>query len=320
MKCRICGNESGNKLHRIREMMFGQGEAFDYLECAGCRCLQIVEIPPSMSKYYPANYYAFTPVDPRGPLLKFLLKLRNRYAMSGRGLLGGLLHRYAPPKLPLASLARLNPNHDARILDVGCGRGLLLEALADLGFRNLVGADPFLPDDVKRASGVEFRKATIHEVTGEFDLIMFHHAFEHISDPGPTLKAVERLLAPGGRCVIRIPTVSSYAWEHYRTNWVQLDAPRHFYVHSVESIRILASQAGLELESVVYDSSAFQFWASEQYAADIPLRDIRSYSVSPKRSLFTREQIAAFETRAAELNRTERGDQGAFYLRKPSVA
>jgi len=38
---------------------------------------------------------------------------------------------------------------------------------------------------------------------------------------------------PGGWCVIRIPTVSSFAWEHYREQWVQLDAPRHFFLHKV---------------------------------------------------------------------------------------
>jgi SAM-dependent methyltransferase len=273
-----------------------------------------------MSEYYPLGYYAFTTVPPRGRLLKFMLKLRNRYTLSGRGLVGKLLHRLAPPKLPLGSLARLGLDRSTRVLDVGCGRGLLLNALGELGFVNLVGADPFLPGDVENGNGVTFLKTSIHEITGEFDVIMLHHAFEHVSDPGPTLKAVERLLASGGRCIIRIPTVSSYAWEHYRTNWVQLDAPRHFYIHSVESMRILAGRVGLELESIVYDSSSFQFWASEQYAADIPLVDPRSYSVSPRSSSFTSKQIAAFEKRAAELNRTGRGDQAAFYLRKPSVA
>ncbi len=301
-------------------MMFGLRDEFDYLECSSCKCLQIIDVPASMSKYYPANYYSFASVPPRSRLLKFLLKLRNRYALSGRGFIGKLLHRYSPPKLPLSSLARLELDHDARILDVGCGRGLLLNALSDMGFVNLLGIDPFLAADVENENGVKLLKTSIHDVTGEFDVIMFHHAFEHISDPGPTLKAVHRLLAPGGRCVIRIPTVSSYAWQHYKTNWVQLDAPRHFYIHSIESMRILAGQAGLELESVVYDSSAFQFWASEQYAADIPLVDSRSYSVSPANSRFTNEQIAAFEKRAIELNQSELGDQAAFYLARPSVA
>lgn len=320
MKCRICGNESGNQSHRLREMMFGSRDEFDYLECSRCKCLQIASIPASMSKYYPAGYYSFAAVAPRSWILKFLLKVRNRYALTGRGIIGKLLHRYAPPKLPLSSLAPLGLGHDARILDVGCGRGLLLNALRDVGFVNLVGLDPFLAAEVESENGVRLLRTTIHGVTGEFDVIMFHHAFEHISDPGPTLKAVGRLLAPGGRCVIRIPTVSSYAWQHYKTNWVQLDPPRHFYLHSVESMRILVEEAGLELQSVVYDSSAFQFWGSEQYAADIPLSDSRSYSVSPANSIFSRKQIDAFETRAKELNQSQLGDQAAFYLTKPSVA
>ena len=320
LRCRICNNESGNRLHQVREMMFGLRDEFEYLECASCKCVQIVEVPASMSKYYPANYYSFAPIPNRGRLLKLLLKLRNRYALSGRGVIGKLLHRVAPPKLPLSSLAPLELEHDANILDVGCGRGLLLSALGELGFDNLLGIDPFLAADVEDENGVLLLKKTIHDVTGEFDLIMLHHAFEHISDPEETLRTVGKLLPPGGSCIIRIPTVSSYAWQHYKTNWVQLDAPRHFYIHSLESMKILADRAGLELESVVYDSSAFQFWGSEQYVADIPLMDSRSYSVSPKESLFTRKQISAFEKRAMELNHAKLGDQAAFYVRKDSVA
>jgi hypothetical protein len=99
---------------------------------------------------------------------------------------------------------------------------------------------------------------------------------------------------------------------------VQLDAPRHFYVHSVESVKMLAERAGFELETVGYDSTAFQFWASEQYALDIPLYDTRSYLVSPKKSIFSKAQIATFEKRAIELNDAKLGDQAAFYLRKSS--
>jgi spermidine synthase len=83
-------------------------------------------------------------------------------------------------------------------------------------------------------------------------------------------------------------------------------------------MQILAEQAGLELSEVVYDSSAFQFWASEQYALNIPLYDNRSYAVAPKASYFTKEQIAAFEKRAKELNHAKLGDQAVFYLRRPS--
>jgi len=317
MKCRVCSNQSGNESHTLREMMFGFRDRFEYLECSNCKCLQIVDIPASMAKYYPANYHSFAPVSPPNRLRRLLARLRNEYAVSNQGIIGRLLYRLIPPKIALRSLAHLRLDRGARILDVGCGTGILLNALGDIGFTNLLGVDPFLSADVEYENGVTLLKKTIHEIAGEFDVIMFHHAFEHIADPGPTLEAVHELLAPGGSCIIRVPTVSSYAWQHYAANWVQLDPPRHFYIYSVEGVKILAERAGLELRSVVYDSTAFQFWASEQYVADIPLYDARSYLLSPKASIFSKEEIAGFEKRALELNRARLGDQAAFYLSKP---
>lgn len=57
---------------------------------------------------------------------------------------------------------------------------------------------------------------------------MFHHSFEHIADPFETLCSVRRLLS-SGTCLIRIPIVDSWAWENYGVNWIQIDAPRHFF-------------------------------------------------------------------------------------------
>ena len=318
--CRVCHNGADNRPLRLREMMFGTRDEFDYLECASCGCVQIVDIPASMSKYYPATYHSFAPVSRQNKLRRLLTRIRNAYAISRRGIVGRVLSRFFPPDTALRSLSEIKLDRGLRILDVGCGAGMLLNALNGLGFRNLLGVDPFLPADVEYANGLKLLKRSIHQVEGQFDLIMFHHAFEHIPDPDSTLDAVRELLAPGGTCIIRIPTVSSYAWRHYGINWVQLDAPRHFYVHSVRSMKILADRAGLEVSNVVCDSSAFQFWASEQYAMDIPLFDIRSFAVTPTESIFTKAQIAAFENRALDLNREEQGDQAVFYLRKRSVA
>jgi len=307
-------------MHSFREMMFGSRDVFEYLECAKCKCVQIAAIPVSMSKYYPASYHSFAPLAPRNRFRGLGAKLRDRYAVSGRGALGKYLSRRFPPDAALASLSALDLNHATRILDVGCGSGMLLNALGDLGFRSLLGIDPFLAADIDRGSGVRLMRKTIHEVEGEFDVIMFHHSFEHLADPEESLKAARLRLSPRGHCLIRMPIVSSYAWRHYGKDWVQLDAPRHFYIHSIDSVRILADRAGFEVSKLVYDSTAFQFWASEQYALDIPLYDPRSYAVAPRSSIFTGKQIAAFEKRACELNAARLGDQACFYLTKQSVA
>lgn len=58
--CRICGNTEGNQSFFPKEMMFGWREAFEYLECARCGCLQIAEVPENLARYYPSDgYYSY---------------------------------------------------------------------------------------------------------------------------------------------------------------------------------------------------------------------------------------------------------------------
>jgi len=79
---------------------------------------------------------------------------------------------------------------------------------------------------------------------------------------------------------------------------------------------ILAKQAGLIIENIVFDSTDFQFWASEQYKMDIPLNDPRSYAVDPLQSIFTGAQIEHFKKMAAELNMQKKATSYAFTLGK----
>jgi len=170
----------------------------------------------------------------------------------------------------------------------------------------LTGVDPFIPRDVGHASGAKVFKATIHDVHGRFDLVLLNHAFEHIPDQLETLQAVASRLAPGGHCLVRVPTVSSYAWEHYREDWVQLDAPRHFFLHSVESLRRLGERAGLTLQAVEFDSTELQFAGSELHRRDCP------WTVGMPG--YSRAELRRFRAKARALNAEGRGDQAAFWF------
>jgi SAM-dependent methyltransferase len=317
MKCRICGNSQENQIHEAREMMFGYRDLFRYFQCAQCECLQIIDILPDMSKYYPDNYYSYREIPNPNIIKKFLVKSRNEYAFWEKGLVGKFLYANYP-KADLRDIGRLVRQRDAKILDVGCGTGRLLHSLRELGMNNLLGIDPYNAKDLQYKNGVQIQKKEIREVRGKWDLVMFHHSFEHIPNPLETLKVVASLLNPDGHCIIRIPTVSSYAWKHYGVNWVQLDAPRHIYLHSIKSMQILADQARLSLDKVVYDSSSFQFWGSEQYCQGIPLLDEYSYKINPSASIFSKREILLFGKRAIVLNEIEQGDQAIFYLRPNS--
>jgi hypothetical protein len=115
--------------------------------------------------------------------------------------------------------------------------------------------------------------------------------------------------------VIRVPVADSWAWRAYGTDWVQLDAPRHLFLHTRQSIELLSKRAGLKVVRVFHDSYAFQFWGSEQYRRGIPLRDPRSYGEDPQTDLFTATEIAEFERRSVKLNREAAGDSAGFVLR-----
>lgn len=320
IRCKIC-NSTDNTIYETEEMMFGYKDKFTYFQCSICECLQIAEIPHNMSKYYPSNYYSFSRKAPSRLLNIFkrrIVKIRDNYAIYDKGIIGKLIYSKFPEQ-GARSLSLINLTRDSRILDVGCGVGYLLCRLKELGFNNLLGIDFYLKEDIDYKNGLKILKKTIQDLDekdDKYDLIMFHHSFEHIPDGVETLNSVRKLLSSKGCCLIITPTVSSHAWKHYGVNWVQLDAPRHFFIHSLKSMYILARKVSLDLEKIVYNSTEFQFWGSEQYLRSIPLESTKSYGKNPSNSIFSKADIKKFRRKAEQLNLKNEGDQVCFYLRK----
>ncbi len=317
MKCRICDNAEGHETFHVREMMFGLKEIFEYFKCPACGCLQIAEFPKDLSKYYSSGYYSYsTPVSEDSRLKLLLKKKRDKYAAFGGTITGRILLSLFPADL-IGLYTTMPP--ESKILDVGCGDGSLIRRLKQIGFANVEGIDPFIDVTISYSDGVKVERKSLMEMEGVWDLITYHHSFEHIKNPFEELTRVRELLSEGGLCMIRIPTVDSWAWEHYGTSWVQIDAPRHFYLHSLKSMETLAVRTGFSIDKAVYDSTSFQFWGSEQVLNSIHLNSDDSFQKSPERSVFTRKQISNYERKAAYLNRRQKGDQAAFFLRKKQV-
>ena len=313
--CRICGNNEGNRLHTAREMAFGLREPFTYLECGGCGCVQLLEIPSDMAKYYPPGYYS---LQPHGTIKTLMRRRWSAHAFGKKNLVGWFVAYAFFAHRPMLAVKRVNPSKSARILDVGCGRGYLLQDLAMLGFTNLTGADPFVEQDLNYESGVKVFKRGLPELEGQFDLIMLHHSFEHMDKPAAIVGQIAARLAPGGKVILGIPVASSFAWKHYGVNWVNLDAPRHFFLHTFKSIELLASKADLKIEQIVHEGNDEQFWGSEQFANDIPSNDPRSLGASTFRRFARWGKIRECRAKAAELNSRGEGDLVCFHLSRSS--
>ena len=316
--CRICGNAEGNTAHFPREMMFGTREAFEYLECARCGCLQIAAIPADLGRHYPSEgYYSYKrPKDKRDPSwLLALRRERTRYWLGEASLAGAFLGALSRHNEHFDWFRRAGVRLDSRILDVGCGAGRLLLQLQRDGFRSLLGADPFLGKDLDYGNGVRIQKRGIEALEGAYDLVMLHHSFEHLADPAAALAGLRQRLAPGATLLLRMPVADSHARRHYGTDWVNWDAPRHLHLHTRRSVEHLAAGAGLRLEDVVYDSGGQQFSSSELYRRGVPYVEHGKYRPGNRTDAFTEEQWAGWAREADDLNGRGEGDTACYYLR-----
>lgn len=315
--CRVCGAVGDAPLQTAREQMFGTGECFQYFQCGACGCLQILDIPSDLGRYYPSSYYSLSADGGQhGRLRGLLMRLRDAAAVRGRdGLLGNALLKWKP-HAPLQSLSHLVLRNDSRILDVGCGSGHLLRELRRLGFSDLTGVDPNVAADIVVDEALRIHKRHLEELEGRYDVIMFHHSLEHIPDQRAVLQAAHDRLAEGGTCLVRIPVVATHAWRTYGLDWVQLDAPRHLYLHSKASMDALARSTGFRVENVVFDSSEFQFWGSEAYREGVSLFDPQTGRPTSRSLAIASSNKAKWRAEARALNARGDGDQAVFLLRR----
>ena len=311
-KCKICGNLEKNRYHIAREMMFGYRDEFLYMECGSCGVLQLINVPESIEKYYPSNYYSFFPQN------KYSILVRQIYSALTykNGLLGDIIMNICSKNDAILSLKRLKIKENQRILDIGCGSGQLLLMLKFLGFDDIMGIDPYIKKDILYSNGVKICKKELEEVKDIFDIIMLHHVFEHMDQPQKIMNNLSRILSPNGRIIIRLPIASSYAWHHYGVNWMHMDPPRHFYLYTLKSIEILCRNACMHIEKIIYESNESQFIGSEQNVKNIPIINPRSYFYYPFPQFLKFFFIHHYLVYANQLNNKENGDLVCFYLRK----
>ncbi len=289
--CSICKSGLG-KLHEAREMMLGLRGSFPYWECEACGCLSLAAVPTNLGQYYPDNYYSLQKIRK-----SWTRKLRSRIYLSPLSFLVNWRSR-----TDLDVIRRVHLKKSMSLLEVGCGSGRLLAELRELGY-NCRGVDPFVASDIHDHLGLRVERKHLADVQGVFDVILFRHSLEHM--PIESLELARRCLKKDGICVVCIPVIG-WAWREYGPDWVQLDAPRHVFLHTRKSFETHAEQSGFRVEQVVFDSTEFQFWASESYQKDIPLCEARPPAFLKKMRM---------RRLAAALNRKGEGDTAQFFLR-----
>jgi 2-polyprenyl-6-hydroxyphenyl methylase / 3-demethylubiquinone-9 3-methyltransferase len=189
-----------------------------------------------------------------------------------------LAHRWWDPKSEFKPLHDINPLRleyidrlvglsGKRVLDVGCGGGILAEAMARKGAR-VTGID-LAEKPLKVAqlhlheSGleIEYRKVPVEELAaeqpGSFDVVTCMEMLEHVPAPASTVGACAALLKPGGRAffstINRNP--KSYLFAVIGAEYILKLLPKgtHEYAKFIRPSELghYCRSAGLEIQAVI---------------------------------------------------------------------
>ncbi len=142
-------------------------------------------------------------------------------------------------------------NHNARILDIGCGQGPALDIFRDKGYPSTIGI-ALNEEDVRicQKNGHDVRKmdqSFLEFPDSSFDFVWARHVIEHSVFPYFTLTEFSRVLASGGILYLEVPAPETSC--HHETNL------NHYSVLGRGAWVSLLDRCGL----VVRDEAKFAF-------------------------------------------------------------
>ncbi len=143
----------------------------------------------------------------------------------------------------------------ARVLEIGCGEGLLLDELARRGMR-VVGIEPSeTASTVARRKNLEVYTGYFPStsIQGSFDAVVMSHVLEHLPRPPEVLTAVDRIL--NGGCVMLVQTNWRGIMPHLRgRRWYAWVPDQHFWHFTPRGLATIFQPLGWSTQTVEYSS------------------------------------------------------------------
>lgn len=145
------------------------------------------------------------------------------------------------------------------VLEVGAADGAFLAHIKSIyPTLSLATIEPDESTRLQRDSIDGLRQfATMDEATDAgfaADVLCLFHVFEHLADPGAWLASARRLLAPGGRMIIEVPSLDDPLFALYKSvpHQAFYFQKQHPFVYSASSLRRVLEHHGFKVEIIPY--------------------------------------------------------------------
>lgn len=239
MTCSICGATEATPCFSARDYL--TGETFQIVQCQTCM-MHFVSPQPAleeMSRYYPPVYYG----DRRSFFEVVTCWIRMRHVQRAQG-----------------------HHKTGTLLDVGCGKGGMLQMLQKKGWRVLgteFGTHPAQTTGDGDAVDIRYGALEACQLPGDsFDVVTLWHVLEHLTNPRETLREIRRLLKKEGKIILAVPNFGSLQAQWAGRHWLHLDVPRHVWHFTQVHLTSLLEQEGFAIEkrrafSFEYDTFGF---------------------------------------------------------------
>jgi SAM-dependent methyltransferase len=242
--------DSRERLFTARDYI--TGDPFEICRCRACGFVVTWPQPDAagMARYYPAGYFG------GGQERRFpaVAEAFQQMLYSARARL----------------VERMNGCRTGRVLDIGCGPGLLLREFqrhgwevqgTELNEASAAYARDKLEIPVHTGPATELPWPTNH-----FDAVVMWHVLEHLPDARQALREVARVLRPGGVFLIGVPNFGSTEARMAQDKWFHLDVPRHLTHFTRESLTAALAETGFTIKRLSFFAPEYDCFSFTQSA------------------------------------------------------
>lgn len=166
-------------------------------------------------------------------------------------------------------------NH-GKILDYGCGVGVFVKILLDLGY-DCDGIDLSEGSIAigRKRLGLKSIKVglDLKNIDKKYDAVLATTVIEHLTNPSSFLESAHNILKSNGLIVLEFPSADSLSFKILKDYWYWVSAPYHLYYYTKKSMEILLNKCGYKIIDINYlkqgwgwtDSIASSLKMTEKY-------------------------------------------------------